>query len=142
MDKNFLRSTLAKESRAYGFTIAFWGSGAILIAEQGLPSLMEALSYGGGAVIGFGLLTAFAYRRALGTPEYEESQIMILGMVHYIAALLPIVMAFYLSKLAPPWSFALTGISASVGYNLGMVVEEAVSEEAEQIEGKLLSSRT
>lgn len=139
MNKDFLRSTLEKESRAYGFTIAFWGSGAILIAENGLPSMIEALSYGGGAVLGFGLLTLIAYQRALGHPKYENSQIMVLGMVHYIAALVPIILAAYFSKLMSPWSFLLTGISASVAYNLGMLIEESLSERAEKLEIKLLT---
>ena len=129
MNRDFLRSTLEKESRAYGFTIAFWGSGAMLISEKGLPSLIEALSYGGGAVLGFGLLTVLAYQRAFGKPEYEEDKIMILGMVHYISALVPIVLAAYFAKINPAWaSFGLTGMTASIGYNLGMLVEEFLSE--------------
>lgn len=139
MNRDFLRSTLEKESRAYGFTIAFWGSGAMLISEHGLPSLMEALSYGGGAVLGFGILTLIAYQRALEKPSYGENKIMILGMVHYIAALLPIVLAAYFAKINPSWaSFGLTGVSASVGYNLGMLIEEAFSEKAEKFERKIL----
>lgn len=140
MDRDFLRSTLEKESRAYGFTIAFWGSGAILIAEHGLPSLLEALSYGGGAVIGFGLLTLIAYHRALEKPSYEDEKIMILGMIHYIAALLPIVAAAYFAKLVSPWSFLFAGASTSIFYNLGMLVEESLSEKAKKLEKRILNN--
>lgn len=139
MYRDFLRSTLEKESRAYGFTIAFWGSGAILIGEHGLPSLIEALSYGSGAVLGFGLLTLVAYQRAFGRPEHENDKVMILGMVHYIAALLPIVLAAYFAQLTSPWSFLFTGASASIAYNLGMLVEEALSEKARKIESRILN---
>lgn len=133
MNRDFLRSTLEKESRAYGFTIAFWGSGAILIAEHGLPSLTEALSYGSGAVLGFGLLTLIAYHRALGEPSQNEDKIMILGMIHYLSALLPMILAAYFAKIASPWSFALTGLSTSVSYNLGMLVEEFLSEKIREL---------
>lgn len=139
MYRDFLRSTLEKESRAYGFTIAFWGSGAMLIAEQGLPNLMEALSYGGGAVLGFGLLTLLAYRRALDKPKYGDDRVMVLGMVHYIAALLPIVLTAYFAKIVSPWGFLLAGASTSIAYNLGMLVEEALSEKAEKLERKILN---
>jgi hypothetical protein len=106
----------------------------MLIAENGLPTLVEALSYGGGAVLGFGLLTVLAYHRALGEPTHDEDKIMILGMVHYFSALLPIIMAAYLAKVNPSWiSFGLTGITTSVGYNLGMLVEEALSEKIKKI---------
>lgn len=134
MNRDFLRAALVKESRAYGFTIAFWGSGAMLISEHGLPNMIEALSYGGGAVLGFGFLTLLAYRRALGIPNYEKDKILILGMVHYISALLPIVIAAYLAHVNPSWaSFGLTGIVTSVSYNLGMLVEEALSEKIRRI---------
>ncbi|MFB6158142.1 MAG: hypothetical protein ABEJ95_00600 [Candidatus Nanohalobium sp.] len=134
MNQNFLRSALAKESRAYGFTIAFWGSGAMLISESGLPGLFEALSYGGGAVVGFGALTILAYRRTLSPVDFEESQVMILGMVHYFAALFPVILSYYLAGLPSPWSFLSAGFAASTVYNLGMLAEEALSEKARELE--------
>lgn len=136
MKTNFLKSTLAGESRAYGFTIAFWGSGALLIKESGLPTLLEALSYGGGAVLGFAALTILVYGSALQRATYEDNDIVVLGMVHYLAALIPVVAAAYLSKLEPPTSFLLTGFVVSTTYNLGMLVEESISEKAERFEKK------
>lgn len=134
MKANFLKSTLAQESRAYGFTIAFWGSGAMLINEAGLPTLPEALSYGGGAVLGFGALTMLVYGSALKRASYDENDIVVLGMVHYLAALVPVVLAAYLAKMSSPYSFLLTGFVVSTAYNLGMVLEETISEEAESFE--------
>lgn len=139
MRTNFLRSTLAEESRAYGFTIAFWGSGAAIIGVHELPNMIEALSYGFGAVLGFGILSLLAYRRAFGKPDYEDSDLIVLSMIHYIAALVPIAVAFYLSQLSSPWSHLMTGISTSLLYNLGMLVEESIAEEAEILESKLLT---
>lgn len=139
MKTSFLRQTLAQESKAYGFTIAFWGSGALLIAENGLPSLLEALAYGGGAVTGFGLLTLLVYHQALGKPEYQDSNIVILSMIHYLSALLPVVVTFYLAGIGSPWSFLLSGAAASILYNLGMVAEEYVSEEAQKFEQTIIS---
>lgn len=134
MAKTFLRAALAWESRAYGFTIAFWGSGALLIKEFGLPTLLEALSYGGGAIIGFFLLTLYAYHGALKPVEYEEPQHLILSMVHYLAALFPIIATFYATGLDSPYAFIVAGMSVSIIYNLGMMAEESLSEEAEKLE--------
>lgn len=136
MRANFLKSTLAQESRAYGFTIAFWGSGALLIKEAGLPTLLEALSYGGGAVLGFAALTVLVYGSALKKAEYEDDSIVVLGMVHYLAALVPVIIAHYLAQLPAPQSFLLTGFAVSTTYNLGMLIEESISEEAEKFEKK------
>lgn len=138
MRNNFLRSTLAKESRAYGFTIAFWGSGAALIQYHGLPSMVEALSYGFGAVLGFGLLSVLAYRKAFETAQYEENELMVLSTVHYIASLVPIAIAFLLGRLEPGTAHLIVGGLVSVSYNLGMLVEELLSEKALKLEKKLV----
>jgi hypothetical protein len=126
--RNFLKSTLAGESRAYGFTIAFWGSGTLLVKYNGLPELSQALLYGLGALTGFGLLTIYAYRSTLSEVNEEESDIMALSMIHYLGALLPITATSYTGQITSPYNFFLTGLSVSVLYNLGMVAEELLSE--------------
>lgn len=140
MKEGFLRSTLAKESRAYGFTIAFWGSGALLIKAHDLPTLLEALSYGAGAIFGFGLLALWAYKRTLGAAEYEENNLLVFSMMHYIGALLPVCATYYIAQLPSPQAFLLAGAVVSVGYNFGMLAEEVLSEEAVKLEKKLIGS--
>lgn len=137
-DRNFLRSVLAWESRAYGFTIAFWGSGAMLIKAHGLPVLSEALAYGGGAVIGFALLAAVTYQATLSKVDYKEPDHLVLSMAHYLAALLPMVMAHYIAKLQQGiLAFFLTGVAVILTYNLSMFVEKILSEEAKILENRL-----
>lgn len=134
----FLRSALVRESRAYGFTIAFWGSGAMLIKTHGLPILTEALLYGLGAVIGFGLMTLLAYRSPLKKiGEEKGEEVVLLGMVHFLAALIPIVATHYLAQLPVEYAFFLSGIGVTSLYNIGMIVEEQLSEEALKLERKL-----
>lgn len=137
MNRNFLRSALVNESRAYGFTIAFWGSGALLVKYNSLPTLEQALLYGLGAITGFALLTLYAYRSTLREVNKQESDIMVLSMIHYLGALLPITATYYTGQIASPYNFFLTGVSVSVLYNLGMVVEEVLSERGRKIEQEL-----
>lgn len=137
MRRNFLRSTLAGESRAYGFTIAFWGSGTLLVKYNGLPTLERALLYGIGALTGFGLLTLYAYRSNLSEADEEDSDIMALSMIHYLGALLPITATYYTGQIPNPYNFFLTGLSVSILYNLGMLAEEFLSEEGLKLENKL-----
>ncbi|MFB6145779.1 MAG: hypothetical protein ABEJ99_04735 [Candidatus Nanohaloarchaea archaeon] len=134
MAKNFLRASLAWESRAYGFTIAFWGSGALLIRSAGPPTLVEAVAYGGGAILGFLLLTIYAYRDTLDPVNYEEPRHLILSMVHYIASLVPIIAAYFFRELQSPYSFILTGLSVTLLYNMGMIVEANLANDAERLE--------
>lgn len=136
--KNFLKETLAQESRSYGFTIAFWGSGALLINHAGLPSLTQALLYGLGAVTGFGLLTLYVYQDAFRTATTGgESDLLTLSMIHYVGALVPIAVASYTAKIGDPVNFFMTGVSTSVLYNLGMLAEEMLSEHGRMLEEKL-----
>ncbi|PSH01394.1 MAG: hypothetical protein BRC26_03590 [Nanohaloarchaea archaeon QH_8_44_6] len=137
MRKNFLRETLANESKAYGFTIAFWGSGALLVNYSGLPVLSEALMYGIGAITGFGILTLYSYRSTFSEIEYEESEVMVLSMVHYVAALLPVAVTYYTGRIEPPYNFFVTGFCVSLLYNLGMIAEEILSEKGRKLEQKL-----
>lgn len=137
--KKFLKNILTAESKSYGFTIAFWGSGILLANYSGLPGIKQALLYGIGAVIGFGILTLYIYRGPFVTATKEdEQQPLVLGMVHYIAALLPITAAYYTARLPNPANFFVTGLSVSLLYNLGTVVEESLSEKGEKLEKRLI----
>lgn len=132
--KRLLRSVLVSESRAYGFTIAFWGSGALLVNAFGIPGIAGVLAYGTGAVTGFGILTLWAYRGTLTTVETDEPDYLVLGMIHYLAAIVPVLCTYFLSLLEPLAAFFLSGAAVSVTYNLGMLVEEWLSEEARTVE--------
>ncbi len=138
MDNGFLRSNLANESRAYGFTIAFWGSGALLIKAHDLPTLLEALSYGTGAILGFGIMVLWAYQRTLGSADYEENDLLVFSMLHFVGSLLPVALTYFIAQLPSPQAFLIAGAVVSVGYNFGMLVEEVLSEEAVKLEERLI----
>lgn len=141
MKRSSLRSTLAQESRAYGFTIAFWGSGAILIGSLGLPTVTEAFLYGFGAVLGFGFLAIWAYSKAFGSVEEEKSEdLLVLSMVHFLAPVIPVFVTVLVTRLPENWAFFSAGAVVSIGYNLGMIVEEYLYEEAEKLEDFLLDT--
>ena len=139
MNRDFLRSILAQESRAYGFTIAFWGSGALLIKQFGLPSMLEIVLYASGAIAGFGLLTILAFRQAFSTVEYEDPKYLVFSMIHYISALAPIMVTGYvLVPLNNLQAFFLAGLSVSTVYNLMMLLEDRLSRQAYDLERKLV----
>jgi hypothetical protein len=128
MREQYLQSMLAGESRAYGFTVAFWGSGALLINQFGAPNILQALSYGFGAVLGFGLL-AFATMKGADS-EKSEDTFMVLSTVHYLSALMPMIfthLAIQLNFGSIP-TFLIGGASVSMLYNLLAVLEEDIAE--------------
>lgn len=141
MRRDLLRTILMQESRAYGFTIAFWGSGALLIGSFGVPSIGGVLAYGSGAVIGFGVISLIAFERALGNVESSQQDYLVLSMVHYLAALAPILLTYLyvgIIGIGLMESFFLSGLSVSITYNLMMLVEEHLSERVRHIENRLI----
>ncbi|MFB6216982.1 MAG: hypothetical protein ABEJ03_04650 [Candidatus Nanohaloarchaea archaeon] len=134
MTSSFLRNVLATESRAYGFTIAFWGSGAILINEFGVPGIEGVLAYATGSIIGFALITLAAFRQPLENVEYEETEYMVFSMIHFLSSLAPILFAYWATGLEQNLAFLLSGASVSMNYNLLMVVEESVAEKIAEFE--------
>lgn len=137
MNSNFLRKILAQESRAYGFTLAFWGSGIILVNSFGLPDLEFVLLYTGGAILGFGAITLAAFRQPLKNVEYEETEFMVFSMVHFISALVPILLTSWLTRFNAETAYLVSGTSVSMNYNLLMLVEEHLAERIASIERKL-----
>jgi len=123
---------LAGESRAYGFTIAFWGSGALLINEFGPPNILLALCFGIGAVIGFGLLAFSVLREESGR---SEEALLVLSTVHYISALAPMIVTHGVISLnlRPEITFLFGGMSVSLLYNLLSILEEDIAEKVQSL---------
>lgn len=140
MESNFLRSTLAGESRAYGFTLAFWGSGALLLGAFGIPSFLEVMLYTSGAIVGFALVTLLAFKEPFETVGQEESEYMVFSMVHFISSLAPIAVTFALTEFSSHRAvYFLSGASVSMNYNLLMILEKEFIEHVSMIERKLKS---
>lgn len=131
--KDHLQSMLAGESRAYGFTIAFWGSGALLINEFGAPDIWLALSFGFGAVLGFGVLAISAFRG--DRAQSSDEALLVLSTVHYLSSLLPMVITSILIRMDLPaeLTFLLAGMSVSLMYNLLSILEETIAEKITRI---------
>jgi len=131
MDREFVRGLLVEESFAYGFTIAFWGSGILIVNEYGLPHTPGVLAYAVGAVTGFGVLAVVTFGGAFRqvTPDRTPQYVLLAG-IHYLASLVPIVFTHFV-LIAPPGKFAslfLAGTGVSVVYNVSAALEETVSE--------------
>lgn len=141
MNRTVFRTILVEESFAYGFTIAFWGSGVLLVEEYGLPHTPGVLAYAVGAVTGFGLLAVASFGGVFATAVPDGSpQYVVLAGIHYLAALVPIAVT-HLVLLAPlgrlPSLFAV-GVCVSVFYNVLAAVEEVVSEVVRSYERRYL----
>lgn len=126
--KAFLRNILVGESKAYGFTIAFWGSGTAIVSVHGIPDIWGILALAFGAVLGFGLISIFAFGSPLHKTELHEDELLVGSMIHYIAALAPIVVSYVLVSV---WDnllgFLIAGVLISMLYNSLMILENIIS---------------
>jgi len=128
-EKNYMRSMISGESRAYGFTIAFWGSGALLINEFGAPDIFLALSFGFGAILGFGLLALSLFGTKSQT-QTEEKAVLVLATIHYLSALAPMIFTHLVIQTGLPieFKFLFGGMGVSVLYNVLSIVEEDIAK--------------
>lgn len=145
MNRSFLRGILVEESFAYGFTIAFWGSGLLLINEFGSLSTLGILKYAAGAITGFGTLAVLTFGGAINPVSIDSRpSYHVLAIIHYLAALVPIGIAHFLieAPLAKGSTIFMTGMLASVCYNVLVTLEETISEVLWQFEQQYLNDGT
>lgn len=126
-----LQINLTDESKAYGYTLAIWGSGASLINAFGFPAGLEVMLYVFGAVVGFGLLAVSVYGAMFGAvPNLEEEEMVVASMIHLLAALGTVGMSIVIAQELPAqMAFFLAGVNASVTYNLLLLAEVALSRQ-------------
>lgn len=141
--RSSLHANLSGESKAYGYTLCIWGSGAVLIAEHGLPATLEVLAVAFGAVLGFAILALLAYGsvfREIEISSGTEDPLIAASMVHLIASLGTIIIAAGIARIVPDpvWGFFLAGVNASVSYNIGLLLEVGVYRRFYEWEQRLL----
>lgn len=126
-----LQTNLTDESKAYGYTLVIWGSGAILIDTFGFPGSVQVATYILGAVVGFGILAIAVYGSVFRRVTSVKDEAMIVAStIHFIAALGTIGLSGVLVSTLPElWGYFLTGVNATVTYNLLLLVESAFSAE-------------
>lgn len=129
---------LTEESKAYGYTLCIWGSGAVLMNQfELLP--MSVLLYVTGAVLGFTVLSFVAYRGFFVEVERrQEETVIVASMIHYLAALGTVGLAYFLTYLdSAPLAFLIAGINATTTYNVLMLAEVVLSREIQKLEDML-----
>lgn len=131
MNREYIRNLLIEESFAYGFTIAFWGSGILLINEYGLFHTIGVLAFAAGAVTGFGVLAIASFGGAVDAVETEQSpQYFVLAGIHYVSSLVPILIT-HLILVLPLGTFVslfLAGSNVSMFYSVFAAIEESISK--------------
>ncbi|MFB6108624.1 MAG: hypothetical protein ABEJ82_07270 [Haloplanus sp.] len=120
-----LEANLRSESKAYGYTLTIWGSGALLITNGGLPTEMEVFGFAVGAVFGFALLALVAFGGIFEDVEYASPPSIVVSMIHVVATIgaLGTSDAIVQSGTVRLVTFFAVGAAATTVYNLLLLVE-------------------
>ncbi|MDY6778359.1 MAG: hypothetical protein SVU32_06835 [Candidatus Nanohaloarchaea archaeon] len=139
-----LRENLTAMSKAYGYTLSIWGSGATLITYYQVLSPNTILSFVLGGVLGFSMLAFIAFRGIFKSVEYDvEQRMLVASMVHLIASFGTVLLSNLAVRalkpvVSPLLVFFIIGVHASLSYNVFLLVETYLSEHITLLEGRIV----
>lgn len=126
-----LEHNLIAESEAYGYTLAVWGAGALLIDAFGIPGVRAVLAYVGGALVGFALLAELAWEGIAAEMTVERtptsrvaSAIHLLSTGGTLLVAHALIVAIAGADAGALVAFLLVGVAVTTTYNLLLLVEE------------------
>jgi hypothetical protein len=132
--RSALRTALSSESKAYGFTLAVWGSGSLLMSERGLPGRSGTVAFVAGVLAG----VAGSITIALGGPASDWASNARRriggGAVHLLSVGTALAAAWIIGAgITVHWlAYLLAGIAAGLLYQLVLGLEVAVTSAQEQ----------
>lgn len=129
-----LARNIVFESKAYGYTLTIWGSGAILISRYGMASVLQIFSYVVGALLAFFTLALVTFKTLFRETETSgDQQVIVTSIVHVFATFGNLVISYLIvrymliSWLPVAVLFLAVGFQATFLYNVFLLVEEATA---------------
>jgi hypothetical protein len=138
-----LRKAVGTSAGPYGYTLTVWTTGAVLIHARGVPTTLEAMVFMIGAVSGFAVVGALAFRHNPAVRAKSVSHPVLWGSFHFIPVAASIGAASLVAHFAQgsaAWPCAgftattiyLTFVAAQITF-----FEEEVFEDIEQEVGEI-----
>lgn len=137
-----LRENLTEESKAYGYTLCVWGSGAILLNFFAF-TVSNILMYILGGVVGFGILAFMAFKGFFKSVDAKHADnFIVASMIHILSSFGNVFLSWVLiiifrGAMADIWLSLLIGIHVTFSYNILLLLEELLSEYVVALEAKL-----
>jgi hypothetical protein len=94
-----LRAAVGSSAAPYGFTLAVWTTGAVIIDSQGLPSAINALSFAAGSVLAFAFIGFMAFGDFTGDNGEKRPKTSLWGNFHFLSVGLAIGAAVLVTSL-------------------------------------------
>lgn len=80
-----LRSAVGSSAAPYGFTLAVWTTGAVIIDSRGLPNALNAVEFALGAVLAFALIGFLAFGDLTGESGERRPKTALWGNFHFLS---------------------------------------------------------
>jgi hypothetical protein len=80
-----LRAAVGSSAGPYGYTLATWTTGAVLMNARGVPDTVAALAFMAGAVLGFAFVGVLAFGGLTKHFDRERGQALLWGSFHFFS---------------------------------------------------------
>jgi hypothetical protein len=132
-----LRTTVAASAAPYGYTLTIWTSGAVLAHERGIPDALGSVLFGGGALLGFGVVGLVAYGGIGGQPVPAPAPFSVWHSLHVVGVGVAIGLALAAGELLDhDAAWLLGGFAATVVYLLAGGLPHALARRPRPDEGQ------
>lgn len=134
-----LKENITDESIAYGYTLAIWGTGALLLTNFSITE-ESILAFVLGGVLGFATLSLVAFKHFIEKVENPKPRkVIVVSMIHILASFGTVFLNYLFmnetsSLLSSGTIFFIAGFNVSVLYNIMLLLERYVSEDLYKIE--------
>ncbi len=124
-----LRKVVGSSAAPYGYTLATWTTGAMLMSVHGNPNVLAVLTFMVGAVLGFAFVGALAFGGMAKHFDQDEGDAPPMwGSFHFLSVGLAIgvaaLVAYYVDSFI---AWPLGGLLFTITYLLGAGAESAIA---------------
>ncbi|HEY6961355.1 MAG TPA: hypothetical protein VI408_05625 [Gaiellaceae bacterium] len=129
-----LQTVVAKEAKAYGFTVVVWCAGAFLLVERGKPTAAAILVFVGAILFAQAVGVLFAFGKPTRTWHMPEQREYVWSTFHVVPVAVGVLLGWLLAAvLAGMWAYALAPCASVTVYQLLLGVESLLFSAEDQI---------
>jgi hypothetical protein len=119
-----LQTVVAKEAKAYGFTIVVWSTGALLITERGKPTVAAVLLFAAAILLAQATNVLLAFGKPTRTWTAPQQREYVWTTFHAVPAAAGVLVAWGLAAgIDGLWAYFLAPLCATLLYQLLLAVE-------------------
>jgi hypothetical protein len=124
-----LRAAVSGETKAYGFTLVIWATGALADAERGSPGRLGAVAFIAGALCGMAVTVLLAFGRPTATWTQQQQRRHAVGAIHVLSVGGAVALGWGVAVAISDkvLAYLASGVAAVIAYQLLLGMEVALS---------------